>query len=433
MGMRGTLLLLAVMLGITSVNPSAAYAQLERGPGEFTVDELAARALADNLDLRAARAEVEAAQGRLRQAALRPNPMLDLGGQQNVAGSDNNVMIGVTLPLDLNRRKEGRVAVAERELEMKRAQVADRERGLRAEVRMKAGELLAALRNLRFTEELLEVNRKGLGLIQERVRQGAAPPLEGSLMLVEVNRLEANRRILESRAEIPRFQLKTLAGMAPDAPLSIRGDLTPAPPVLDREEGSRQALGVRPDLALARAEVAMARAKILKEEAEGRWDASVNVGYQRQDFGFMLRGLTDRDGTRPIQDIFHYLGGGFTITFPVRNRNQGNIAAAIAETRAAERRVEFTTLTIRQEVAAAFTQYEAAQRSLEIYARGVRDVAKQNLEVLRQTYELGRVPLLDVITEQRRYIEIEMGYTESLKQVYDAIVEIERAVVAVDR
>ena len=77
---------------------------------------------------------------------------------------------------------------------------------------------------------------------------------------------------------------------------------------------------------------------------------------------------------------------------------------------------------------AAFTQLEAAQRSLEIYARGVRDVAQRNLEVVRQSYELGRVPFLEVIAEQRRYIDIELGYTDSLKLVYDARVEIERAV-----
>ena len=58
----------------------------------------------------------------------------------------------------------------------------------------------------------------------------------------------------------------------------------------------------------------------------------------------------------------------------------------------------------------------------------MRDVARQNLDVVRRTYELGRGSLLDVVAEQRRYIEIEMGYTESLKQVYNAVVEIERAV-----
>jgi cobalt-zinc-cadmium efflux system outer membrane protein len=179
---------------------------------------------------------------------------------------------------------------------------------------------------------------------------------------------------------------------------------------------------------MSRADVAGARAKVRKEQAEGRWDASVNVGYQRQDFGFMLNGLTDRGGTRPIQDVFHYFGAGVTITLPVRNRNQGNIAAAEAEGRAAERRLEFMELMARQEVGAAFAQYEAAQRSLQIYERGVRDVARRNLDVVRSTYELGRTTLLDVIAEQRRYIDIENGYTEALKQVYDAAVEIERAV-----
>ena len=50
------------------------------------------RALAENAELQAARAEIDAAQGRLRQAGLRPNPMLDLGVQQSVTGPDNNLI-----------------------------------------------------------------------------------------------------------------------------------------------------------------------------------------------------------------------------------------------------------------------------------------------------------------------------------------------------
>jgi outer membrane protein, heavy metal efflux system len=172
----------------------------------------------------------------------------------------------------------------------------------------------------------------------------------------------------------------------------------------------------------------MAGAKVRKEEAEGRWDASVNVGYMRQSFGFDLNGLTERGEMRPISDIFHYVGGGVTVTLPVRNRNQGNIAAALAEAQAAERRLDAATLTARQEVAAAFIQHEAARRALETYRRGVRDVARENLSVVRRAYELGRHPLSEVIAEQRRYIEVEMGYTDVLKQAYDAAVEIERAI-----
>jgi outer membrane protein, heavy metal efflux system len=190
-----------------------------------------------------------------------------------------------------------------------------------------------------------------------------------------------------------------------------------------------KALAGRPDLEIARADAAMARARIRKEEAEGRWDASVSVGYQRQDFGFSgLRGVTSNGTLQQIQDVFHYFGAGVSITLPVRNRNQGNVAAAVAETRAAERRQEFVVLVIRQEVEATYTHLEAARRALALYERGVRDVAKRNLEVVRRTWELGRGTLLDVITEQRRLIEIENGYTDALKQVFDATVEIDRAV-----
>jgi cobalt-zinc-cadmium efflux system outer membrane protein len=423
---RHGVLLLALLLGLGTAAHGAA--DLHVTTGEFTVDELVTRALADNPELRAVRTEVDAARGRLRQAGLRPNPMLDLSGQASVTGPDNNFTAGVTPPLDLNRRKAGRVGVAERELDMKEAQVAERERQLRAEVRLKAGELLAARRNLRFTEELLEVNRQGLGLVQQRVRRGAVPSLEENLMRVEVNRLDATSRILEGQVDALTLQLNTLAGFEPEAPVVLRGDLSTIPAGIDRETGLARALMARPDLTAARAEVGMARAKIRKEQAEGRWDASVNMGYMRQDFGYDLNGLTVNGELRPITDIFHYVGGGVTVTLPLRNRNQGNIAAAFAETQGAERRTDFVTLMVRQEVAAAFTQHDAAQRALEIYTQGVREVARQNLEVMRKAYDLGRTSLLDVITEQRRYIDIEMGYTEALKHVYDAAVSIERAV-----
>ncbi len=421
------LVLGGVVTGLMLVH--AAGAQVPTA--SFTVDQLVARALQDNPELGAMRAEVEAAQGRLRQAGLRPNPMLEVGGQRNVTGSDSNINAGVTLPLDLNGRKEGRVAVAERELDMKRAQVVERERRLRADTRMKAAEVLAARRDLQVTDELLRVNQQGFDLVHQRAGRGAVPPLEERLLLVEVNRLQASRRMLESRTQIATLQLKTLLGWAPEAPLVLDGDLmmAPVPAALDRVEAVRRALEVRPDLSAAKIDVAMARAKILKEQAEGRWDASVNVGYQRQDFGFSgLSGVTASGGTRPIQDIFHYVGAGISITLPVRNRNQGNIAAATADARAAARRVDVTTLAIRQEVEAAFAQYEAARQALDIYDRGVRQVARENLDVVRRTQELGRTTLLDLVAEQRRYIDVEMGYTQSLQAVYGAAVEIERAV-----
>src|SRR3989442_14178840 len=75
----------SLLLGILT-GAGAVFAQTPTAPEQLTVDQVVERAVGDNPELRAMRAEVDAARGRLRQAALRPNPMLDLGGQQNVAG-----------------------------------------------------------------------------------------------------------------------------------------------------------------------------------------------------------------------------------------------------------------------------------------------------------------------------------------------------------
>src|SRR5262245_5585447 len=421
--------LVVLTIGLVALPSGVAFGATA---AELSADELVARALRDNPDLKAARIDVDAAAARVQQAGLRPNPMLEIGGQKAIT-PDNNLNIGLSLPLDLNGRKEGRVGVAERELDGKRRQVADRERRLRADVRMKAGEVLAARRSLVVIDELLQTNRDGLAVVGNRVREGAAPSLDESLQLVEVNRLDASRQLAQSRVEIATLQLKALVGMPADAPLVVKGELAPSPLPLDQSEALRRSISERPDIAVARAEVAMAAAIVKKEQAEGRWDASVSVGYQRQDFGFNLNGLTNSGQLRPIQDVFHYFGGAVNITLPVRNGNEGNIAAARAAERAAERRVEFAVLTVQQEVIAAFTQYEAAQRSLQLYERGVRDVARRNLDVVRRAYGVGRGSLLDVVAEQRRYIEVENGYTDALKQVCDASVEIERAVGVVGR
>lgn len=347
--------------------------RIETTPGqnrikEVTVDELVSRALAENPGLRAARAEADAARGRLLQAGVWVNPRLASNGQKLGATLDYTQIIGSPPQPDLRYVRAGPVGMAELDFEMKRAQVADRWRMLRADARMKAGDMLAAQKKLRNTEELLEVNRHALDLIRERVRLGAAPPLEEGMQLVEVNRLEAGRRILEGQTEILGFQLKAIASLAPEAPLAIRGDLQVAPPKLNREEGLRRTLLARPDHTMTMVDIAMAQAKIL--EARGYLNASGNMPCSPQTGGgsFSVPITTGNplafQGTSPAVDV----GAALASAPPLwGGRNQGNIVAAVAEAQAAVYRLDLVTLTIRQEVAAAFTQYEAAQRSLEVY------------------------------------------------------------------
>src|SRR5262247_91092 len=98
---RAVVALGLLAIGLIVLGPGPAIGQTA---AELTVDELVARALTDNPDLKAARIEIDAAAARVQQAGLRPNPMLEIGGQKAIS-PDNNLNIGLSLPLDLNGRK----------------------------------------------------------------------------------------------------------------------------------------------------------------------------------------------------------------------------------------------------------------------------------------------------------------------------------------
>ncbi|PYS88265.1 MAG: hypothetical protein DMF64_20860 [Acidobacteria bacterium] len=397
----------------------------------LTADDAVARALAENGELAALRQEVEAARALVAQASARANPKLDVRGAQQIGGTDNSVMIEGMLPLELGGRRAARVAVAERELEMRELALADRERVLAAEVREKFGAALAEILKLGFNEELLLNSQRGYKLVMARVLEGRTPPLEQNMALVEVNRLRSMRETQEGKVEVALLELRNLIGMQPDEPVKLRGDFSNlidgVPPVA---ELTTQALRERADLKVARAAEALAAARIEAARIAGRPDAEVRAGYQLMRNSFPVNGINDAGALQPVASTFNFLTFGVTLDLPVRNKNQGALAAATADAEAAQRRREFAELTAKREVAAAYARYERAGRAMEIYRVGVRAQAEQNLTVVKQTYELGARTLLDYITEQRRYVELEGDYINALLETYQARVEIERAAAA---
>lgn len=395
----------------------------------MTVDEAVAYALAHNNELDALRSEVESARALVRQASSRPNPRVDVSGSRQISGKDNSAMVTGMLPLELGGRRAARVTVAERELEMRELDVADRERNLAADVRAKYGEALATILKLGFDEDLVSASQRGYKLVVARVIEGRTAPLEQNMVLVEVNRLRSIRETGEGDAEVAMLELRNLLGMQPEEMLRLRGDfgdlIGSLPPLA---ESTERALAARPDLRVARAAEKLADAQIEQARATGRLDASLTAGYQRMNSSFAVNGITDAGQLRPVQDVFHFLTFGVSLELPVRNKNRGAIEAAVAQREAVARRREFAELTVRREVAAAYARYTSAARAAEIYRVGVRDQANKNLNVVRQTYELGSKTLIDYIGEQRRFIELENNYIDALFDTYKARVEIEHAV-----
>ena len=409
-------------------NPQSSISRYYDPSTGLSADDAVVYALAHNGELGAFRSEVEAARALVQQASLRSNPQLEIERTEQINGPDNDTMVGAMLPLELGGRRSARILVSQRELELKQSLLGDRERLLAAEVRAKFGEALGELLKLGFTEDLLTTTDQGYRLVAARVTEGRTAPLEQNMVLVEVNRIRTMRESGQGKVEVAMLELRNLMGMRPEEPLRLRGDLDHLiDPVPSAVVAKDIALRERPDLRAARALEDLAEARIVQARSQGRLDASLTGKYELMNFGFPQQGLNSSGELVPIQGRFHSLAVGVTLDLPVRNRNQGAIAAAVAEKAAATQRREFAELTVQREVASALARYQSAARAAEIYRVGVQGQSNANLDVIRQTYALGSKTVLDVIAEQRRFIETQTGYIEALVNTYQARVEIERA------
>ena len=389
----------------------------------LTLEEAVSRALEGEPTLRASRAQLEVARGLQAQAGLHPNPSLSFSQQEEPAGTDNQTRVEIQWPLDLFR-KSGRVAVADREVDAAQQATADRARLLANSVRIKYGEVVTAVRTLSITEDLLGATTRQRTLVAARVEQGATPPLDRDMLRVEVQRLEGERLVQAGNVERRLVELKRLLGLPPDAALSLRESLEQ---LVRREQmpgasaaADLEASASRPDVRQAEAQIAVAEAQIDRTRREGQFDVSLVGMYMRSDAGFLQRGFGPTGELERVRGVFHYWSAGAMVTLPLLNRNQGAVAAAQAQRTAAAAQVDAVRLTAQSEIAAARARDVNARRALDAYTAEAVGLARQNLDVVRQTYELGRGTLLDVLNEQRRYLDLERAYTDVLREAFDA-------------
>lgn len=384
------------------------------------LDEAITRALAQAPLVRAGRAEVDVSRGRLQQAALRPNPTLSFERRIEPAGTDNQTTAGVEWPLELFRRS-ARVRAARFDLDAAQLAATDRERLLAAEVRMQYGAAAANARDVAVATEVVATAERQLELIRARVDAGSTPPLERDLMEVELRRFQTDQLLAGGRAEAALVRLKQLLGMRPEERLMLqqsvetllRAEAVTVPP-------TDAAMSARSDVREAETRIAVANARIEQARQEGRIDLSVYATFMRMDAGFPQQGFGDGGILERVRGRFNYFAGGAMVMVPLFNRNQGQVIAAEAERAAAEARRDAAQLAARAEVAAAQARDRQAQRAVAIFAGGIRDLARRNLEVVREAFQLGRATVFDVLAEQRRYLEIERAYTDALRQAWEA-------------
>jgi cobalt-zinc-cadmium efflux system outer membrane protein len=393
--------------------------------GSSSID-LVRRALTANQQLAASRLEIDRARARVRQAGLRPNPSVDFEQQDGVFNSpgERATAIGFSVPLELAGQRGRRIDLAEAELVAAEADVADRERRLTSDVRLAYVDALAALRELEVTQNLYSLDAETARVVQARVEEGDAAPLELNLLLAEVDRLRARRELVEGRLQASSARLKQLVGMAPDEQLRLRetlmAPLLPTTPA-SLDEAVAFALQRRPDLLFARLSEDVARAgyRLVKAQAAPQVTAFAKYSDVLLTFDTTPVGrLTDRD---------RLLGFGVSITLPIFNRNQGAKGESLLAITQAQERRQFTESVVRAEVTAAYRRYEAAEASVQTYEHGVIARSEQNVQTMRAAYQTGAFRVTELLTEQRRLVDMQREMTEALTERYRALAELRAA------
>ena len=194
----------------------------------MTLDDAVRTSLAGNLDLRAAKYEVEKARGRLIQAGLWPNPSLEIGGRTDRAFSnegERTLSVGFAQAFPITGRlkfakQASRVDVAQAMVEIR-----NRERLLIGEVQRDYLTTLLLQRQIASNREFIGVNREFVTLFEQRLKKAEVSEVEVNLARVELQRVELETLVLEADLSSRELALKQRLGIGPAGRLEVEGDV----------------------------------------------------------------------------------------------------------------------------------------------------------------------------------------------------------------
>ncbi len=387
----------------------------------LTLEQLEAIATERNPTLRQARAAVDAARGRARQAGAWPNPTIGYSGEEIKPGEiirlgEHGVFYDQQIPLG------GKLGLSRRifEREAEQAEIlADlqRERLLTA-VRTLFYQILTTERRVDTLDRLAQLGLEAVDISRQLYNVGAADKPDVLDSEIEADRIQLE--LLTARNE--RFglwrQLAVVVGDRALTPRPLAGN-GEAVPQLSRDEALREILTRSPQLRAARAEIERRQAIVARERRDPFPDLSFRItpAYNRER---LERGPGGEP--RPIGWEIGGLEVGFTV--PLFNRNRGAIAAARAEQQRAEDDVRRLELSVEARLSALFDEYLTTLRATEIYRTRVLPRAEESYRLYLSRYREMAAAYPQVLVAQRTLLQMTDEYFESLENTWRAALRI---------
>lgn len=390
-------------------------------PVKPTLDQLAEEALQNNLRLIAERYNVPIAEARIIQARLRPNPTLLLQAQyldafglgfslKNPAGPPEGD-IGLMMPIVRGGKRAAKMETAQWAKTVSESDFLNVSRNLILDVQLAFVDFLLARENVQLLESSQIRMEQIVELNKSRVVAGDVTPLELSRSRLALLQHRHSLFVARRRFRQSQFRLQILAGRPS---LSLDFDVAG---ILRRDEPAplpelqAMALQNRPDLESARREVNLAQAGLRLQKAMAKPDWTTYSWVNRQwNIGI-------QNGTS--------LTFQWNIPLAVSDRNQGEIMRAEQEISQSEIRVRASEREIKNELAAAYFNY---QNALETVLLAENETVKQAVDVrdeMHTVYMQGQEPL-DVLLDVQKFDD------DAVLSMNDARAELARTLYVID-
>jgi cobalt-zinc-cadmium efflux system outer membrane protein len=365
--------------------------------------------------LASGQARVEAAHGARQQAALRPNPRLFLQTENTRLGGpatpfhfarETDNFAYASQVLEAPGKRESRIELTGELIRRREAELDV----LRATIAHKVAAAYWAVAGAERTRDVLRHSLENFQQIvqyhRDRVSEGALA--EADLIRIELEREQIAVQAQNAEQDARRLRVQLFAEMGePEMPGAVlTGDLSDVRPFVS--VSPEEALANRRDLQLARQVIRHTKAGTRVEQLSARPDPEILFGYKRTTG-------------------FNTLLGGVQISLPLRNRNQGAIAASLAETKAAELDRRAAEQSARHQIAAAQSEYQQKFQLVTETLPRMRGQAEDTVQIARAVYREGASDLLRLLDAERIALQTQLLFIRSLTDYRLALVNLQAA------
>src|SRR5258707_10621252 len=373
--------------------------------------------LQQNLQLVAARYDVDTADAEKLTARLRPNPQISVGSSGlplNFTGpfiSQQTFTYGVSQTLEMGGKRRKRIDAANANSDLAQGQFQMVVWQLTNDLKKKFYAVLLAEALLKLSTENQKTFAETIKHTTELFEAGEISGLD--LRRLEVEKLKFDTDVANSERdyELALRDLRvTLGGDYRAMDIEVAGAVDYYQPYeFSFTELRDKALAARPDLKSAQLSERAADASIRLQDAQRISDLTLSSGVNQVPQGTSNYNL------------------GVGITLPVFDRNQGERAKALIEKKKAQNQQQLITNQVLSDVDKAFIAFEIQKRRVELYRTGVLKKVDNIQNLTEFALKAGESSTLDLLDAIRTRRETLANYYQTLFDYQMSLLNLELA------